>query len=83
MSRQRTAVQVNQFVGGLNTEANPLSFPENASIDESNVELTTRGTRVRRDGFDAEASYVVVDTGVTYSTSAKLGRSQFRWENPG
>lgn len=83
MSRQRTAVQVNQFVGGLNTEANPLSFPENSSIDESNVELTTRGTRVRRDGFDVEPSYVVVDTGVTYSTTEQLGRSQHRWENPG
>jgi hypothetical protein len=83
MGRQRSAVQVNQFIGGLNTEANPLSFPDNNSIDEVNIELTTRGTRKRRTGFDVEPNYVVVDTGVTYSTTLKLGRSQFRWENPG
>ena len=83
MARQRAPVQVNQFIGGLNTEANPLSFPDNNSIDESNVELTTSGTRKRRPGFDVEDTYVVVDTGVTYSTTLKLGRSQFRWENPG
>lgn len=83
MSRQRTPVQVNQFIGGFNTEANPLTFPENNSVDEANVEMTSRGTRKRRDGFDTETNYSIVDTGVTYSTSLKLGRSQFRWENPG
>lgn len=82
MAKQRTAVQVNQFIGGFNTEANPLSFPENSSIDECNMELNTRGIRVRRNGFDVEPSHNVLNTGVTYSTTAKLGRSQFRWENP-
>lgn len=82
MSRQRAAVQVNQFINGINTESNPLSFPENASVDELNMEFTTKGSRKRRSGFDVEDGYLIKDTGITYSTTTKLGRSQFRWENP-
>lgn len=83
MSRQRAPVQINQFVGGLNTEANPLSFPENASIDEVNVEMMHDGSRARRDGFDLETGALIKDTSLTYLPTVKLGRSMFRWEHPG
>lgn len=83
MARQRIALQVNQFVGGFNTEANPLNFPPNASTDESNMGLETNGSRKRRKGFDVEDGYVEVDTGQELQTDVILHRNQVRWDNPG
>lgn len=82
MARQRVPVQVNQFIGGLNTEGNPLSFPSNASFDEANMEINSDGSRSRRGGFDVEADYVTVDTGIPRRVGL-AGRTQFRWKNPG
>lgn len=83
MGRQRTAVQINQFIGGLNTESNPLSFPENCSLDEQNMELQKDGSRKRRPGFDVEVGASFVDSGIVFDPNVILGRSQFLWENPG
>lgn len=83
MARQRAAAQVNQFIGGFNTEANPLSFPPNASSDEQNMELNFEGSRVRRDGFNVEDSYSSVDTGIAEQDGVIMARTQFRWQNPG
>ena len=47
------------FVKGLNTEASPLTFPENTSLDEENFELLLDGSRRRRLGIDYEASYTL------------------------
>ncbi len=43
------------FIKGLVTEASPLTFPENASIDEQNFVLNRDGSRSRRLGIDYEA----------------------------
>ena len=75
MARQRIAVQVNKFVGGFNTEANPLEFPPNASSDENNMILLPNGTRARRPGFDLETDNVEVDTSVQWQSDATMGRS--------
>jgi hypothetical protein len=83
MPRQRAPVKVNQFIGGLNTEANPLSFPDNATFDERNMELNRDGSRVRRNGFDLELFHETVDTNISLQQGANLARTQFRWENPG
>jgi hypothetical protein len=83
MARQRIALQVNQFVGGFNTEANPLNFPPNASVDEENMELQPNGSRKRRNGFDVEEDYVEVDTGQELQSDITLHRNQVRWDNPG
>ena len=45
------------FVKGIITEANPLTFPENASTDEANFVLNMDGSRQRRFGIDYEAGY--------------------------
>lgn len=58
MPKQATKAEVNNFVGGLVTEASPLNFPPNSSLDEENYELTRKGTRQRRLGFDLEQSNV-------------------------
>jgi hypothetical protein len=54
MPQSNQTAEFNTFVGGLVTEASPLTFPENASIDEVNFELNKDGTRVRRLGMDYE-----------------------------
>ena len=51
MGRQRVSVQANQFIGGLNTEANPLDSPINVTVDEKNFELISDGSRSRRLGI--------------------------------
>lgn len=84
MPRQRTPVQVNQFVGGLNTEANPLNFPPTGSFDESNMNINRDGSRIRRLGFDVEEDYEVrTATNVSFDDEQIIGRRQFRWSNVG
>lgn len=46
------------FVGGIITEASPLTFPENAAIDMANIVLNRDGSIQRRLGMDFEDSYV-------------------------
>ena len=47
------------FVKGLVTEANQLTFPENASVDEANFVLNRDGSRYRRLGVDYETGYAL------------------------
>lgn len=54
MPKQGTRAEVNTFVKGLITEASPLNFPANASLDEVNFELLRNGTRRRRKGIKKE-----------------------------
>lgn len=49
----RTAVK------GLITEASPLTFPEDASLDEDNCLIFTKGNRTRRLGADYEPGHVL------------------------
>ena len=57
MARAETNKTINNFVQGLITEAGPLNFPENASLDEDNMELFRNGSRRRRLGIDFETSF--------------------------
>jgi len=64
------------FTAGLITEASPLNFPENASLDEENFELLITGERKRRKGIDFE-------TPVEYTTQTILNTdavSTHRWD---
>lgn len=79
----KTNLERNSFVRGLITEATPLTFPENASIDESNFVLNRDGSRNRRLGMDFENGYSLIDTGKNASDLVSLGISGFRWENAG
>ena len=56
---------VNNFVKGLITEASELTFPEGASVDESNCDLRRDGTRRRRLGVAVESSNVLSSFEVT------------------
>lgn len=59
MPRQEQKLEVNQFIGGLNTDATELTTPDNTSTDEDNFDLLKEGTRRRRLGFDLESASVV------------------------
>jgi len=73
----------NTFVKGLITEASPLIFPENASIDELNFQLNRDGSRQRRLGMDIEPSGVQISTSTLLANFNKVAISSFRWENAG
>ncbi len=83
MARQNQVVEVNSFVKGLITEASPLTFPENASLDEDNFNLRRDGSRDRRLGMDFEEGYVEVDTEISTLVSGELPVSTYTWENAG
>lgn len=75
---QQTAIKpYNTFVKGIITEAGPLTFPENASLDEENTVLNRDGSRQRRLGMDLEQDYVL-RTITLLPTDAV---SSHRWEN--
>jgi len=71
------------FVKGLITEANQLTFPDDASVDEANFVLNRDGSRYRRLGVDYESDYSLTSTGFT-PTDIKEGKQSFHpWESPG
>ena len=74
--------QINNFVGGLITEASPLTFPPNASIDEVNFKLKRDGTRERRLGIDYEDDYTLHNTGLTAEQLASSRQTFFNWPTP-
>ena len=81
MPRQTAGVEVNAFVKGLITEASPLTFPDNASLDEMNMVLNKDGSRRRRLGMDYEAGYSLFNSGQTSDPS--LVFTPFVWKQPG
>lgn len=81
MPRQKATVEVKSFVKGLITEASPLNFPDNASIDEDNFILNRDGTRNRRLGMDVEDDYAVITTTESTDTFGEIAYSAFSWKN--
>ena len=56
MPQQLTQKPVTTFIKGLVTEAGELTFPPDASVDESNCDLRRDGSRRRRKGADRETN---------------------------
>lgn len=81
MARQQAVAEVNAFVKGLITEASPMTFPDNASIDEQNFVLNRDGSRKRRNGMDYEAGYTLVDSGIQFTEDTAV--NTFVWKQPG
>ena len=69
------------FVKGIITEANPLTFPENASIDEQNFVLNRDGSRSRRLGVDYEDNYNVVQTDIVNNNNSNVFYNTYTWRN--
>lgn len=81
MARAKTNKEFNTFIQGLITEANPLTFPENASIDEDNFVLKTDGSRERRLGIDFETSFSLVDSNILTTTANTQAIGVSVWRN--
>jgi hypothetical protein len=75
--------QINAFVKGLITEASPLTFPENASLDEENFVLNLDGSRSRRLGLQITDPYSFTNTAYTDATIRASKVQVFYWPNPG
>lgn len=79
MPKKGSRVEINTFVQGLITEASPLNFPANASLDEDNFELNRDGTRDRRLGMDFEPNFSLIDIAETTSTVSTAALNTFKW----
>lgn len=82
MPQLQNEVAYNTFIKGIITEAGPLTFPENASLDEVNFVLQRDGSRKKRLGMDYETEYVLKSTGMTSSTVGNTSVSFHRWDYP-
>jgi hypothetical protein len=83
MPRNVAPIEQNTFVAGFVTEASPLTFPPNASLDEENFNLSRNGSRSRRLGFDLEDDSVEVETTAVVPPNKNLMVSSFKWQNVG
>lgn len=72
--------EFNTFVGGLVTEASPLTFPENASLDEDNFILNRDGSRRRRLGMDREQGLTPYSLTYSISPVGDLAVSTHEWK---
>jgi len=73
--------EFNTFVGGLVTEASPLTFPENASLDEANFILNRDGSRRRRLGMDREEGLTPYSLSYAVPPVGDLAISAFEWKD--
>lgn len=83
MARQAGTLEVNTFIGGLNTDASPLNYPQNASADEKNFVLNKNGLRTRRFGLDLEDGFVKISTQAQVGTGSDLVVNFHKWNNVG
>lgn len=75
MAQAKTTLELNNFTAGLITEASPLTFPDNASIDEVNFILNKDGSRQRRLGLNYDSS---LGKGEVFQNSSV---KTFKWES--
>lgn len=81
MAKKSVKVEVNNFVQGLITEASPLNFPPNATVDESNFVLNRDGTRNRRLGIDLEDNYAFHHFPASLEEITAKPAAPFKWTN--
>lgn len=80
---QKAKVEVNQFVGGLITDASPLTYPDNMSFVDINMELNSDGSRQRSLGIDYEPNHQIIDSGFSSSSVSSIATKTYKWENVG
>ena len=81
MPQVKQAGEFNTFVGGLVTEASPLTFPENASIDEANFVLNRDGSRQRRLGMEREEGVGTHNISYATAPAGDIRVNLFEWNN--
>jgi len=83
MARQAVPIEVNKFNAGLITDANPLTSPDNSSLEEDNMVLNVDGSRNRRLGLDYETGFQIITTTIENAGSVKVANTTYRWDNAG
>lgn len=73
--------EITNFVGGLITDANPMSYPPNASLDEYNMLINQDGTRSRRAGMDIEDNYEVITATLDTPVNDQISYKTIKWTN--
>ena len=63
----------------MNTEAGPLSFPEDATVDELNCTISNKGSRRRRLGIDYENGYAFSTNNVLETTFTEKAITVNEW----
>ncbi len=81
MARAAQTKQLHNFVGGINTEASPLVFPENTAKDLNNIELLRDGSIRRRRGLDLETGGAYSTTTFTNAALADFAISTHEWSS--
>lgn len=79
MPQRLTQKPVTTFIKGLVTEAGELTFPPDASIDESNCDLRRDGSRRRRKGAALESGSTLSSFTISDSDVVSTGT----WKNVG
>lgn len=79
MSQSLTQKAATTFIKGLITEAGELTFPPDASVDESNCSLERDGSRTRRLGLEYETGFSLSADTFTPSSIVRT----LSWENVG
>lgn len=83
MPRVRGSKQYFTFIKGWNTEASPMTFPENTAYDLDNVIIDVDGSIRRRPGIDYEASYARFGADRTLLESQQYAIAFYEWNNVG
>lgn len=81
MPKNAVKAEVNNFIGGLVTEASELNYPTNASPDIENFELNKDGSIRRRLGMDFEQSFVLFDPPAEANAITPPNPVTFSWSN--
>lgn len=80
MPKNAIKAEVNTFAAGVITEASPLNYPPNATLNEENYELDHKAIRRRRLGMEKEPGGSTI--GWSYAPNLDLEFS-FRWTSAG
>lgn len=81
MPKNASKAEVNNFIGGLVTEASELAFPPNASPDIVNYEMNRDGSIQRRLGMDLEPSGVLFSPPAPDNGLSPPYPKVFKWNN--
>jgi hypothetical protein len=81
--KQSTKGEFNSFVKGLITEASPLNFPKDASLEEENFELNRDGSRQRRKGMANEPFAAYQNTSLSISDFLASAPTTYKWTEAG
>ncbi len=83
MARSAAPVEINKFNAGLNTDASPLTAPDNTCTETENMVFNFDGSLQRRLGMNVEDAYELIDTSVTDAGTTNVAVTTYLWKNAG